>query len=333
MMFSEDIPSYNVANIKEVQTFSIVAGTMRCNARCLYCVSKMTTPPDEYILMNYPHIDWERFREACDIAVKANAGTVLFTGKGEPALYPQQIDDYLKFLAKYPKLSKKELQTNGLILHEPEFQKKEWLKRWHDNGLGVMCISAVDADNEPNRRLLTHHRTEYPSLGKTADIIHDAGYIMRLSIIMVKGVVDSPEGVERVIDYCKKQGIEQLTMRPVRKPEGETYCPKIACWVEENQLSENQIQAIRDYVEEQKENVEGRLVHKATIYRVHGQNLCLTDCLTHDPNEPKLRQLIFYSNGMLATGWTDIDPIVYGPGEGALQWVEEQKRSRADKIQ
>lgn len=36
---------------------------------------------------------------------------------------------------------------------------------------------------------------------------------------------------------------------------------------------------------------------------VDGQNLCVSTCLTLDPQEPELRQIIFWPNGRLTYDW------------------------------
>jgi len=41
-------------------------------------------------------------------------------------------------------------------------------------------------------------------------------------------IKDSPEDIERVVQYCKDHGVEQLSLRPMRKPDGETFAPKVA---------------------------------------------------------------------------------------------------------
>jgi organic radical activating enzyme len=296
--------------IDKVQTFSIVAGTMKCNAICPDCVSKMTTNPELYAIFNWEDVDWHNFEIAADIAIAADARTAMITGKGEPTLYPKQVNDYLAFLAKdiyQKKMPMKELQTNALIFQNYEFQKQEWLKKWHDNKLSVMSLSVVDIEDEVNHAFYNPHQKSYPPLEKTVELLQDLGYTVRLSITMMKDKVDSPDDIDRVVDYCKRIGIPQLSVRPVRKPAGKTFCQKIAKWVEENQLSEthenNQIKAIADYVGEHGKLAQ-KLMHGAAVYKFRGQNLCLTDCLTHDPEEPGFRQLIFYSSGILATDWS-----------------------------
>jgi pyruvate-formate lyase-activating enzyme len=325
--------------IDKVQTFSIVAGTMKCNAVCPDCVSKMTTNQKDYALFNFEDVEWDNFKIAADIAVSAGAKTVLITGKGEATLYPEQINDYLKFLAedRYKGMPMKELQTNGLVFHNQNFQKEGWLQKWYDNNLRVMSLSLVDVDNQVNEGFYCRKGEKYPPLEKAAELLQDIGYTIRLSITMMKGKVDGPDDIERVIDYCKRYAIPQLSVRPVRKPAGETFCPKIAQFVEANQLYENpddpehdQVRIISDYVQK-KGRLEQKLMHGAAVYTFKGQNLCLTDCLTHNPEEPGFRQLIFYSNGMLTPSW-DADALrILDIGPKCRAYLKERKND--NKVQ
>ena len=45
------------------------------------------------------------------------------------------------------------------------------------------------------------------------------------------------------------------------------------------------------------------LVHGGMVYDIGGQNICMANCLTIDPNEEELRQLIFFPDGHLRYDW------------------------------
>lgn len=314
----------------KVQTFTVIAGTMACNAYCPDCVSKMTTPRDLYDIYNFEDVEWSNFQIAANLALAGGANTFLITGKGEPTLYPQQINDYLSFLQneKYNQMAMKELQTNALNFHDDEFLKQGWLQRWYDNGLRVMCLSLVDVDDTPNKAFYCGNKHEYPPLAKTVEILHDLGYTVRASITMTKDVIDNPEDIERVVSVCNDLEIAQLSIRPVRKPAGDTNCPRIARWVEKNQLSDFQIETIRDYVAKNNDRVLDNMMHGAILYEFRGRNLCLTDCLTLDPNVKGFRQLIFSSNGRLVTDWTSQATMLMDMGPKCRAYLKNKKAQR-----
>jgi hypothetical protein len=45
------------------------------------------------------------------------------------------------------------------------------------------------------------------------------------------------------------------------------------------------------------------LPHNAVIYDVNGQNVCLTNALTIEPEDEILRQIIFFPDGHLRFDW------------------------------
>jgi len=70
----------------KIQTFSIVAGTLACNARCPFCISKMTV--ENGMTLKEPKVNWRNFHKACMLAERSAVSTVMITGKGEPTLFP-----------------------------------------------------------------------------------------------------------------------------------------------------------------------------------------------------------------------------------------------------
>ena len=61
----------------KISTFTIVAGSAACNAKCPYCVSKMT---GKELGMKEPEVNWRNFDKACRLAQVNQVSTVLFTG-------------------------------------------------------------------------------------------------------------------------------------------------------------------------------------------------------------------------------------------------------------
>ena len=80
----------------KIQTLSVVVGNRSCNATCPFCISACTPKAD---LPTNPN--WRNFKKACRLAQIGGATTVLLTGKGEPTLHPQLINDYLGHLEEF----------------------------------------------------------------------------------------------------------------------------------------------------------------------------------------------------------------------------------------
>ncbi len=92
----------------KVQTFSILAGSAACNARCPFCVSKMT--PRRGIRLKEPEVNWEKFKKAAAYA----------RDQGEPTLFPEQITKYLDAMKEYDIL--RGLKHRGFLFYYAAFR-------------------------------------------------------------------------------------------------------------------------------------------------------------------------------------------------------------------
>lgn len=295
----------------KIQTFSIVVGSRACNARCPFCVSAMTgydelPPRGEVHAVN--------LGKACRLAQLAGTTTVLFTGKGEPTLYPDEIGTYLDALAPYgfPLI---ELQTNGLEIGRLARDgrsrvpglTRETLRSWARRGLNTFALSAVHTGSAANATVYHH---DYPELARTIAALHEDGFTVRLCIMMAQGLVDAPEGAAGVVKFCREHGVEQLTLRPIRRPSN-PLDQGAADFVVQRGLTRDQELAIQRWAEARGTPILS-LMHGARVYDVDGQNVCLTDCLTLSPQADDIRTLIFYSNGRLAYDWQYDGAVILG---------------------
>lgn len=347
----------------QVRTFSIVVGTSACNSHCKFCVSH-TTGMDE--LPKTPAINTINFAKAIEFAKRGDSSTCLFTGKGEPTLFPAEITKYLQLLQEagnpFPFL---ELQTNaiqigdiarswyiaknievmfcqnirdmktGIVSEDPEtlecaiaslygyLRKTGGMKdnlvplfmeliRWRRLGLNTIAISTVGVVPLWNKNTYLHHRkVEYPDLATTVIFLRELGFTVRLCVMMQQGMVDSPPEVEETIDWCRKQDVGQLTIRPIRKPSNNLVVlgsDPFTDYINKYGLTESQESRIRDWFKNNPDVTAERPImfgnHQAIIYDVKGQNCCVSDCLTVDDETEDIRTLIFYSDGRLTTSWT-----------------------------
>ena len=324
----------------DIQTFSIVIGGPKCDGNCPYCVSKQTGLDCVKGIAD-EKINWHNLAKGWRMAQNGDSTTVLLTGKGEPLLYPDEITQYLKwfyrlYASKYsrfdytPPMPLIELQTNALRIGDlapkmdafPNWSKMisrrggyidgsgsvlarkhevllTNLKEWRNRGLNTIAISIAGIDQEQNSRIF---RKNYPDLKTTVRFLRQLGYSVRLCVMMYRGGVDSPEKLEKAIEWCKANDVGQLTARPIRRPE-ETKSTKSTKWVDEHGLTPAHTDKLSAWLEKTGTQLLP-LAHGAMIYDVHGQNICLADCLTNDARfNQGIRTLIFYSNGRLAYNW------------------------------
>jgi molybdenum cofactor biosynthesis enzyme MoaA len=274
----------------KISTLSIVAGTGACNASCPFCVSKMTGNT-AFLLRKINH---RNLNKAILFAEQSGVSTVLITGKGEPTLYPDQITEYLTLINnRFPFI---ELQTNGLTIERDDTFINR-LSCWRDLGLSTVSISIISDLLGINGNVASLAE-DVPEIIRR---IHSCGLSVRINCTLIKDILWTPEDVKRLCEGCKKNGVEQLTIRPVAEPEV-TEDKNVSEWVEEHTLSFEEMQGIEDeFLSKGKLLME--LPHGAQVVDYQGQNLCINNCLTL-PVKDEIRQLIFFPDGHLYYDWT-----------------------------
>ena len=267
---------------------------------CKFCVSSQTPKHD---LPTTPN--WRNFINALMLADKAGATTILLTGKGEPTLYPNLITEYLKKIMyskfQFPFI---ELQTNGITIGNKELEGENedqdfsfnYLKDWYNLGLTTVCLSAVET-GYANRDI---YSKEYPEIEKTAAILNGIGFTVRLSLMMMKQYICRPSDIDRVTDFCKKNKIKQLTLRPIAYPKNSNN--DVSKWTSEHTLTNRELEDIKEHIETFGTPVL-HLAHGATVYDFRGQNLCLANCLTTNDTDDNMRQIIYYPDGTISFDW------------------------------
>lgn len=283
-----------------LQTLSIIAGSEACNARCAFCISKMTQPLG--VAFREPEVNWRNFRIACRLAMRYGAVTAMLTGKGEPTLFPDQITKFLKELGKFdfPLI---ELQTNGIMLAEKREAYDPHLRAWYDLGMTTVAISVVHYDPEMNRRVYLPHKKQYIELPELIANLHEHGFSVRLCCVAANGFIDSSAKLDELARFAKENAVEQLTMTPVNKPDGNRSRNKEAWeWTAEHHLASEQFDEIKDYLKRCAVRIR-TLAHGAIVYDLNGQNVCLNNCLSVEPDTDDLRNLIFYPDGHMRYYW------------------------------
>ena len=281
----------------KIQTFTIVAGTTACNAKCPYCISKMT--PTQGMHKKLQDVNWDNFSKACRMAQMNNVTTCLITGKGEPMLFPDRLTEFLKEIKKYD-FPIVEIQTNGLVVGKQYDKYEPFLKKWRKLVLNTIAISIVHYDRKKNKEIYTPN-TEYMDLQEVIRKLHDLGYSIRLNCTMLKGYTDSIEEVKKLSEKAKEWNVEQLTIRSVRTP-SKSEDKEVFEWTKKRELTKGTLVDIDEYLRENAHKLM-TLDHGGIVYDLNGQNLCISDCLTIKPDTEELRQLIFFPDGHLRYDW------------------------------
>jgi len=281
-----------------ISLLSLVAGTSVCNARCPFCISRMT--PLVSLNKRAQKINHRNLKKALLLASRSGTTTAMITGKGEPLLYPEHISTYLEALKDVP-IPLIELQTNAIPLADSPERYSSYFRDWYELGLNTVAISVVHYRNEINRSVYLPHRPKYPALERTVEYLHKAGMTVRLACVMCSGMIDSPEEVIALAKFAKTNGISQISLREVNSP-NDALDRSARDWVASNCISKQKLTAISDELNA-KATILSQLPHGAVVYDLEGQNICLTNSLTNSKDSKNLRQLIFFPDGTITYDW------------------------------
>jgi molybdenum cofactor biosynthesis enzyme MoaA len=160
----------------KIQTLSVITGTKACNACCPFCISKMTHSGN--VKLKPSNQNWRNFKIAMKLAIASGVTTVMLTGKGEPTLWVDLIDQYLaKINGAFPFI---ELQTNGMAIHD---LSDSCLKRWYDKGMTTIAISVCHWRDNENQKIYCPCELPLPKgrgfLSKTSKHFHSRHFEIR----------------------------------------------------------------------------------------------------------------------------------------------------------
>jgi molybdenum cofactor biosynthesis enzyme MoaA len=289
----------------KIQTLSVVVGGNKCNAKCPYCVSKMTGKSE--CSDKVEDINFRNFRKSIQFACESGVSTTLLTGKGEPLLYPAHITAYLDAMFHHFPLV--ELQTNGILL--PEMKNKKYLETWYDLGLSTISLSCVHWQDDRNKEIFSE---EYVSLEKNVKMLHDIGFSVRVACVMINNYIDTIGMVQAFVKKCKEWGVEQFTVRPATVAENNNST--VARWTKENTVKDLEYNKIVKFFEWWAKDPSSdvhlllELAHGAKVYDYIGQNISINTCLTESPDPEDIRQLIFFPDGHLKFSWVHEGAII-----------------------
>jgi molybdenum cofactor biosynthesis enzyme MoaA len=287
-----------------VQTYTIVAGSLACNSKCPYCVAKMT--PHQGVELKETEVNWRNFDLGARLTLQWGAATALITSKGEATLFPHQITQFMYRLKEH-KFPLVELQTNGILLAEDSFDSH--LKDWYELGMSVIAVSMAHYDSEKNNKIFQPDNKKILDLESLIDKLHKSKFSVRLTCIMLKDYIDNIQEVYNLINFAKNNNVEQLTVTPVNRPK-ESENKEVAEWVNTHLVPQESRENIKSFLDKKSTKLR-ELVHGAVVYDYKGQNICLNNCLTIDPTDTAIRQVIFFPDGHVRYDWQHKGAILF----------------------
>jgi molybdenum cofactor biosynthesis enzyme MoaA len=278
----------------EISSLSVMVGSPACNLRCPFCISKQTYRVQGPARCAVP---LERIAFLADKFLRVCAGLPygIITGKGEPTLVPtEELGEIVAILHGGGKGLIPELQTNGTRLDEQN------LSHWRAKGLNTLALSCVSHRDEVNSRILSDGAVQW-SLGRAVRIARDLGLLVRLTLVTVKGGVDTEQELGSFLDWAEKTGAHQLTFRRVGSPRQPSRpgAEAVSTWIENNRVEPDFVlRLLRERGHEQ----DG--FPWARCFTCQGMSVVVTDCMT-PPKDRVVRHAVIQPDGHLYGSWDD----------------------------
>jgi molybdenum cofactor biosynthesis enzyme MoaA len=289
----------------QISTLSVMAGTTACQLRCPFCISKQTyrvkpqtsnTPTPQKTPVSPDKLAFiaDKF-----YAVKSGIPYGIITGKGEPTLAPkEEIGDIIDVLANLYGQGRglvPELQTNGVLL------TPESLRYWQDKGLNTVAISAVSHDDKINSKIMARGRTTW-KLANISQSVSDLGLLLRLTVTLCKGGVDSIDSFIAFLNFAREVGVKQVTFREMGVPRNLALpgSQKVANWVKTNHVP-------LGFIFESLEKISARendSLPWSRKFSWEGLSVVIAECLT-PPKDGLVRSGIIQPDGHLYGSWDD----------------------------
>lgn len=270
----------------KAQTLAICMPGNKCDRKCPYCVSKMTwAPPKNYF-------DWgANLLLVRAFAVRANVMDVIITGKGEPMMDLDMVQNVAALFETFPVV----LQTNGVKLsHDLSIVAKL-------NNIEVIAVSVDSAK-------------QFDELGPLWEAINREGRISRATVLLTNEVVEF--SFKHWVATAQMLGVRQLSFREVTIP---TVCETVAeaedtaSWIRTHIYQGQVISWIDDYQSSLCDSpVVRRLPYGAVVRDVGGIAVAFFEYCIQDSNgEDDIRSLIYNQDGHLYTTWNSPASMIF----------------------
>jgi hypothetical protein len=219
----------------------------------------------------------------------------IITSKGEPTLAPkEELGDIIEVLYAAGKGLIPELQTNGTRL------TPEAMGYWKDKGLNTLALSCVSHLDEVNSQILSNGEITW-DIERTVTTANEMGLLVRLTVILTKGGVDSADSLLTFLEWAKNAGAHQITFRKMGKPRNLSLpgSSEVAQWITRNSIKPDFILS-----ELATRGAEQDSLPWAQIFTYGGLSVVVTDHM-NPPKDGIVRHAIIQPDGRLHGSWDD----------------------------
>ncbi len=308
----------------------------RCNARCPFCVEELRPASRGRALSVQRSVETDdaRYFAALDEVLRALrplAPSVSVTG-GEPSKDPR-LPRVLRALAGV-NARKRTVTTNGSGLFDGVEGRTvlEWI-----TGTGVrhLNVSRAHPDDAANARLMRF--TSAPTAGELSTVARrcrDAGTRLRLSCVLLRGEVDSLDGVVAYLEFARSVGVDNVIFRQLMKTNPETTSNNSVV-----RFSEGRRAALVPILEaaggDPRFSLQRQIVgyyYYVEVFRYRDVDVVFEEADLAQLERAKAKsdvvhELVFHPNATLASTWQPWDGVL-GPGRARAQPAPTPARMR-----
>ncbi len=275
-----------------------------CNAKCPFCISKMTwktgARDNEKLIEALP--------KAFGYAKYHGVDTVLVTGSGEPMITKYSAESIAAIARDDYAIPIRELQTNGYRLWEYKDSLSDSFP-----GLSAfthISISAASPSPEISAKIMGLPE-DYNYL-RLARALSELGFIVRIQLNLnhegFKNNGMMPYGW-RIESFCailsREYGVHQLSLHQIQKPWGpiKSGGRKYAEWIDKYAWTTEECEALWNQVAKQGTFLR-TLSFGAKVYDVNGVSVAVTHCMDMEAAQnDQVRSLILQPDGHIYHHW------------------------------
>ena len=272
-----------------------------CNAKCPFCISRMTWKPDQRV-----DIESDKFMNALGRALAYAAfhrvDTVLITSPGEPLLDLNAVRRVAE-AARLHSIPIVELQTNGLRLLEVD-RGPAVFAICRTSGINTIAISAAAMDSRQSSTIM-HLPEDYDYL-KAAKVVADTRLLCRITLNLTRDF--DLLYFDDYVDMLRNNGVHQLTLRELGTAEVDASSPaadRVRDWVTNNKLEDTFEMALIERVHGHGAPLR-ELPHGGWVHDYRGVAVVTATCmevLPTDLRDGRVRSLILQPDGGLYHSW------------------------------
>lgn len=316
----------NIVSTGQLKAQSIsfqVSNRTHCNARCKFCISRLTPNVENTNLRELQLCDLrDDVPKGLNLAARMGATHAILTGKAEPTQEdPDYVHGLIKVCSDHGFLV--DMHTNGFLLHNN--RNDFTLEELRDSGLTMITFSIAHHDIGINKELMGVS-VNYPYLILEAAKL---GLLVRCSLVLCQSGIATPEDAAAYIHCMGELGAHMVVMRKLWTPS--TYSEKnkeVFEWNQKNvvplHLVSNKFRDVAVYGpswEDWKKHPFYELAPLpwgASVYGMegcftdpeHGVNVTFAECDTNDSG-PVLKSIVQKPNGHGYRNWDFNANILY----------------------